>query len=79
VRELDNVIQRLVVMTDQKVIEAPDLPSPMRFSALKAAGFDRSLAEVETEYVRNVLASVGNNKTKAAQILGLIGRRSGRS
>jgi len=71
VRELENVIQRLVVMTDQKVIEVPDLPSPMRFSALKAAGFDRSLAEVETEYVRNVLASVGNNKTKAAQILGI--------
>jgi DNA-binding NtrC family response regulator len=71
VRELENVIQRLVVMTDQKVIEAPDLPSPMRFSALKAAGFDRTLAEVETEYVRNVLSAAGGNKTKAAQILGI--------
>jgi DNA-binding protein Fis len=29
------------------------------------------LAEVEREYVRNVLASVGGNKTRAAEILGI--------
>jgi DNA-binding protein Fis len=26
---------------------------------------------VEAEYIRNVLASTGNNKTKAAEILGI--------
>ncbi|ODS31076.1 MAG: sigma 54 response regulator [Candidatus Scalindua rubra] len=71
VRELENVIQRLVVMTDDDFIEIYDLPSLMRFSALSSIGFDRTLAEVEAEYIRNVLASMNGNKTKAAQVLGI--------
>jgi two-component system, NtrC family, response regulator HydG len=71
VRELENVIQRLVVMTDGEHIEVPDLPSLMRFSALRETGFNRTLAEVEEEYIRNVLASVNGNKTQAAKILGI--------
>ena len=71
VRELENVIQRFVVMTDNEFIEVSDLPSLMRFSALRSTGFDRTLAEVEAEYIRNVLASVKGNKTKAAEILGI--------
>jgi len=71
VRELENVIQRLLLMTDSDTIDVPDLPSLMRFSAQRVAGLNRSLAEVEAEYVRNVLASVNGNKTKAAQILGI--------
>jgi DNA-binding NtrC family response regulator len=71
VRELENVIQRLVVMTDGDLIEVPDLPSLMRFSALRNTGFTRTLAEVENEYISNVLASVDGNKTKAAEILGI--------
>lgn len=71
VRELENVVQRLVLMTDAGTIDAPDLPPLMRFSALRNTGLDRSLAEVEAEYVRNVLASVGGNKTRAAEILGI--------
>jgi two-component system response regulator HydG len=71
VRELENVVQRLVVMTDGDLIEVSDLPSLMRFSSLRETGLNRTLAEVEAEYVRNVLASVNGNKTKAAQILGI--------
>jgi DNA-binding NtrC family response regulator len=71
VRELENVIQRLVVMTDGDVIEVPDMPPLMRFSALREAGLNRTLAEFEAEYIRNVLASVDGNKTQAAMILGI--------
>ena len=71
VRELENVIQRLVVMTDGDLIEVPDLPSLMRFSALRETGFTRTLTEVESEYITNVLASVDGNKTRAAEILGI--------
>jgi len=71
VRELENVIQRLVVMNDAALIEVADLPSLMRFSALRGVGLHRTLAEVETEHVRNVLASVNGNRTRAAQILGI--------
>jgi two-component system response regulator HydG len=71
VRELENLIQRLTVMTEADVIEVPDLPSTMRFSLGREAGLDRTLAEVEAEHLRNVLASVGGNKTRAAEILGI--------
>jgi two-component system response regulator HydG len=71
IRELQNVIQRIIVMSDSELIEVPDLPSLMRFSALRKTGFDRSLAEVEAEYIKNVLASVDGNKSKAAEILGI--------
>ena len=71
VRELENVVQRLVVMSEGDLIEVPDLPSLMRFRALRDAGVNRSLAEVEADHIRNVLASVDGNKTRAAEILGI--------
>ena len=71
VRELENVIQRLVVMTEGDHIEVPDLPTLMRFSALQKTGLNRTLAEMEAEYIRNVLTSAGGNKTRAAEILGI--------
>ena len=69
VRELENLIQRLLVMTDGETIEIPDLPSIMRYSAMPESISFRSLAEEESAYARKVLASVGGNKSHAAQIL----------
>jgi two-component system response regulator HydG len=71
VRELENVIQRTVVMTDGGVIDVRDLPSTMHFSVGRDSGLRRTLAEVEAEHIRNVLASVGGNKTQTADILGI--------
>jgi two-component system, NtrC family, response regulator HydG len=71
VRELENVIQRLAVMNEGDLVEAPDLPQLMRFSGLRTASLTRSLAEVEQEYIHNVLESVSGNKTRAAEILGI--------
>jgi DNA-binding NtrC family response regulator len=71
VRELENVIQRLVVMSEGEYIDVPDLPSLMRYSALRNSGIHRTLAEVELEHIRNVLESVDGNKSQAAEILGI--------
>ncbi|MBN2441279.1 MAG: sigma-54-dependent Fis family transcriptional regulator [Spirochaetales bacterium] len=71
VRELENVIHRLVIMNEGTIIDVPDLPPLMRFSAMKNTGFNRTLADVEVEYIRNVLISVNNNKTSASKILGI--------
>jgi two-component system response regulator HydG len=71
VRELENVIKRLVLMTEGDLIDVPDLPSLMRFSGSRETGVNRTLLEVESEHIRNVLASVGGNKTRAAEILGI--------
>ncbi len=70
-RELENAIQRIVVMNDEQIIEVPDLPSFARFSALRTTGVNRTLAEVEADHMRNVLANAGGNRTRAAQILGI--------
>ncbi len=71
VRELENILQCLVVMTEGELIDVPDLPSLMRFSAPRGTGLHRTLAEVEAEHIRNVLASVDGNRTRAAEILGI--------
>jgi len=71
VRELENVIQRAIVMTDGNTIDVPDLPANMRFTAPHEKGLHRTLAEVEAEHIRNVLAGVNGNKTRAAEILGI--------
>jgi two-component system response regulator HydG len=68
---LENIIQRLVLMSESNAIDAPDLPSLMRYSALRGVGPHRTLAEIESEHILGVLASVDNNKTKAAEILGI--------
>jgi two-component system response regulator HydG len=71
VRELENIIQRLIIMTEADTIGVPDLPSLMRFSALRGVSPNRTLADVEVEHIRIVLASVDGNKTQAAKILGI--------
>jgi DNA-binding NtrC family response regulator len=71
VRELENLIRRLVVMTDSDFIDVPDLPDLMRYAGVRENGLYRTLVEVETTHIRRVLASAGGNKTRAAEILGI--------
>lgn len=71
VRELENLVQRLVVMSDSPAIEMPDLPVGMRYAGPRGMGLNRTLKEVEADHIHNVLAGVGGNKTRAAQILGI--------
>ena len=69
VRELENLVQRLVVLAEGDVIDVADLPIQMRSSIGRRQGFDRPLIEIEAEYIANVLNSVKGNKTRAAAIL----------
>ena len=71
IRELENVIQSLVAMMEDHHIQAPDLPSLMRFSASASSGPRKTLAEMEQEYIQLVLEQVNGNKTQAALILGV--------
>jgi len=71
VRELENLVQRLVVLADGDFIDVADLPEQMRFSIDRRQGLDRPLIAVEAEYIANVLNSVKGNKTRAAEILGI--------
>jgi DNA-binding NtrC family response regulator len=71
VRELQNLVQRLVIMADETTIDVADLPENFRYSASRAKGLNRTLHEVEREYIQNVLAANKNNISHAAQTLGI--------
>jgi transcriptional regulator with PAS, ATPase and Fis domain len=71
VRELENVIHRLVIMNDDAIIDVEVLQSLMGAAIMRSRGMHRTLAAVELEHIQNVLASVDNNKTLAAKILGI--------
>ncbi len=71
VRELQNFIHSAVILSDDNVLDIPDLPESFRYSAVRTGSLDRSLEEVEREYIQDVLAANGNNLTKAAKILGI--------
>jgi two-component system response regulator HydG len=71
VRELQNLIHRLVILADDSTIDVPDLPDNFRFSASKSRGLDRTLQDVEREYILDVLASQKNNISRAAMVLGI--------
>jgi DNA-binding NtrC family response regulator len=71
IRELENVIQSIMVMSDCTTIDVGDFPIPMHSSFLGGYDVNRTLAEAEIEHIRNVLNSVDGNKTRAAQILGI--------
>ena len=69
--ELNYMIKNIVNIFDESVIDAPDLPSLVSYSAIPEPNFTRTLDEVERHYVRGVLQSVKNNKSRAAKILGI--------
>ena len=70
VRELEDVVKRTMVMSDAEVIDVSDLPSLMRLAPARGGG-SYSLATVEAEHIRRVLAVAGGNKTRAAALLGV--------
>ncbi len=71
VRELQNLMHRLVIMSEGTVIDTPDLPESFRFSVRRAKGLDRSLEDVEREYILDVLATKKNNISQTAISLGI--------
>jgi len=71
VREVQNLVQRLVVLNEGSRIDVSDLPSLMRFSVQGGKDVERTLADAEIDHIRRVLASVNGNKTRAAQILAI--------
>jgi DNA-binding NtrC family response regulator len=72
VRELENLVQRLMAMAEGDIIDVPDLPAGMRSECLvEERGLDRTLEDVQAEYVRHVMEKAKGNKSRAAKILGI--------
>jgi len=77
VRELRNTIERAMIVCETDLVASRHLP-PSIASETKGDGpdsitvpFGISLEEAEKDLIRRTLASVNNNKTKAAEILGI--------
>lgn len=75
VRELENIIERGVALTNSNTIEIAHLPEDMRYMSIKTfrkkEGKIPTLEEQEEAYIKWVLKEVGGNKTLSAQILGI--------
>ncbi len=68
VRELENVIQRMIILSGE-TIEVKDIPEYLKYPEPLKNEELKSLKEIEKEYVLKVLSAVDDNKTKAAEIL----------
>ena len=74
VRELENIIERAVTLADGSSIEVDHLPMDLQKLALRIRRPQRdfmTLEENEREYITWILGQVSDNKTKAAEILGI--------
>ncbi len=75
VRELENIIERAVVMCRGDIIQITDLPSDLQVPGVDVKRFSQTgwttLAEHERDYISRVLETTEGNKTKAADILGI--------
>ena len=73
VRELENAVERAVVLARRSRIDVEDLPPEVGLAVPDAlVSTDvRPLADVERDYIRSVLRAVGGNRTQAAAKLGI--------
>jgi len=81
VRELENIIERVLLFTDTEVITATDLPAELALPSEKPAGLpaveqggidvEDVLRKLERKYLLEALTLAGGKKTEAAKLLNL--------
>ncbi|MEK7238728.1 MAG: sigma-54 dependent transcriptional regulator [Nitrospirota bacterium] len=72
-RELENVIERAVVLTKKEIIDVRNIPSEIKKGIKGNSSGEalKSLKEMEIETVINAVNAFNGNKSKAARILGI--------
>ncbi|MBI5778921.1 MAG: sigma-54-dependent Fis family transcriptional regulator [Planctomycetes bacterium] len=78
VRELENVIQRLLVVAKNNTISVSDLPVEItkqgdsKYYILEdGVSYDEAMTRFEKNYIRNALSKANNNRNVAADALGV--------
>ena len=71
-RELKNIIERIILLNDKPVLTAKDLPAEI-VPGINADDNVNNfrLEDIEKKHILSVLASVNNNKSEAAELLGI--------
>lgn len=77
IRELENLVQRAVILAPGELVDLAHLPVELRPAPASAPpaglsfGADATLAEVERVWIREVMSRCGGNKSEAARRLGI--------
>ncbi|MES2419130.1 MAG: sigma-54 dependent transcriptional regulator [Bacteroidota bacterium] len=69
IRELKNVIERLVILANKDTLTADQLPAEFFIDSPQINALD--LETIEKEHIRKVLAHTKSNKTEAARLLNI--------
>lgn len=80
VRELKNIIERLVVLSEDGIVDIDSMPVFNKTEKRKTITMpDKGLREIrkeaEKEYIQNILMKNNNNMTKTAEMLGITRRQ----
>ncbi len=74
VRELENIIERAVVIAREETISVADLPfhpGSQGEEDLETGLLKKSLEDIERKLIQNAMDDAGNNQSRAAEILGI--------
>lgn len=73
VRELENIIERAIILENSSTITPESLPEGIRILNIETfePGRIKSIDEFTKEYVEKVLKMLGGNKSKTAEMLGI--------
>ncbi|SDE68690.1 DNA-binding transcriptional response regulator, NtrC family, contains REC, AAA-type ATPase, and a Fis-type DNA-binding domains [Mucilaginibacter pineti] len=69
IRELKNVIERVVILADDDTLDADLLPLEFRQGSVDHSALD--LATIERQHIQKVLIHAQGNKTETARLLGI--------
>jgi len=73
VRELENIVERAIILEKSGVITPASLPQSMKAFQIETLqpGKVKTIEELNKEYAETVIELYGGNKSKAAEILGI--------
>ena len=71
VRQLENAIERAVIMAATELIEPGDLPKTILESKVTPKGYRETMRESKRELITKTLKQTGGNVTEAAKLLGI--------
>ncbi len=73
VRELENIIERAIALTDERELSVNDLPADIRLLDITSlpASEVPNLKQHEEDYITKIYASTGKNHQKTADLLGI--------
>ncbi len=73
VRELENIVERAVALTDQDTLTVRELPPDLSMLSITSVSENGilSLKDYENDYIRAVYNYTGNNQQQTAELLGI--------